>query len=265
MKLDTAARAATLSSKEVVSYDSALLATGANVRRLNVEGAELEGIHYLRALGNADTIRADADGKKVVLIGGSYIGCEVAASLVPVLVVECPAVGPVLLSEGEDVVQLDADRLAAAPLPLPEVRALPPFEVDAVRAEITAPLGGVEHHARAVRELAEAFPGRSVLAVEFATTDVETPLTIAARERRPVVLALGGEEQFEMAPGWPQNVTGRPGGSSSGGCGRPPTDGRRGRRRRPSSRPRRSPRRGAGSARRPPPPARSPRRPPPAS
>jgi len=81
MKLDTAARVATLSSKETVSYDSALLATGANVRRLNVEGAELEGIHYLRALGNADTIRADADGKKVVLIGGSYIGCEVAASL----------------------------------------------------------------------------------------------------------------------------------------------------------------------------------------
>lgn len=81
MKLDTAARQATLSSKEVVSYASALVATGANVRRLNVEGAELEGIHYLRALGNADTIRADADGKRVVLIGGSYIGCEVAASL----------------------------------------------------------------------------------------------------------------------------------------------------------------------------------------
>ena len=81
MKLDTAAREATLSSKETVSYDSALLATGANVRRLNVEGAELEGIHYLRALGNADHIRADADGKQVVLIGGSYIGCEVAASL----------------------------------------------------------------------------------------------------------------------------------------------------------------------------------------
>lgn len=81
MKLDTAAREATLSNKEVVSYDTALIATGANVRRLNVEGAELEGIHYLRAFGNADAIRADAEGKKVVLIGGSYIGCEVAASL----------------------------------------------------------------------------------------------------------------------------------------------------------------------------------------
>jgi 3-phenylpropionate/trans-cinnamate dioxygenase ferredoxin reductase subunit len=46
-----------------------------------VPGAELEGIHYLRTLGNTDTIRADAAGKKVVLIGGSYIACEVAASL----------------------------------------------------------------------------------------------------------------------------------------------------------------------------------------
>ena len=82
MKLDTAAKEATLSNKQVVAYDTALVATGANVRRLNVEGAELDGIHYLRALGNADTIRADADGKRVVLIGGSYIGCEVAASLV---------------------------------------------------------------------------------------------------------------------------------------------------------------------------------------
>jgi 3-phenylpropionate/trans-cinnamate dioxygenase ferredoxin reductase subunit len=81
LRLDAAARAATLSTKEVVGYETALLATGANVRRLNVEGCELEGIHYLRALGNADAIRADAVGKRVVLIGGSYIGCEVAATL----------------------------------------------------------------------------------------------------------------------------------------------------------------------------------------
>jgi len=121
----------------------------------------------------------------------------------PVLVVACPAVGPLLLSEGEEVVQLDVARLAAEPLPLPDVRELPPFEVDAVRAEITSPLGGVEHHARAVRALAEAFPGRSVLSVEFATTDAETPLTIAARGGDPLVLALGAEEQFELPPGWP--------------------------------------------------------------
>jgi 3-phenylpropionate/trans-cinnamate dioxygenase ferredoxin reductase subunit len=80
-KLDTEAREATLSNRETIGYETALVATGANVRRLNVEGCELEGIHYLRALSNADAIRADAAGKRVVLIGGSYIGCEVAASL----------------------------------------------------------------------------------------------------------------------------------------------------------------------------------------
>ena len=71
-----------LSTKEEVEFGQALLATGANVRRLDVPGCELEGIHYLRTLGNADAIRADAAGaEQVVLIGGSYIGCEVAASL----------------------------------------------------------------------------------------------------------------------------------------------------------------------------------------
>ncbi len=52
------------------------------MRRLNVGGCELEQIHYLRTLGNADAIREGvADAEEVVLIGGSYIGCEVAASL----------------------------------------------------------------------------------------------------------------------------------------------------------------------------------------
>jgi 3-phenylpropionate/trans-cinnamate dioxygenase ferredoxin reductase subunit len=81
MKLDLDARTVTLSNKEEVGFGSLLLATGANVRRLGVDGCELEGIHYLRTLGNSETIREDAAGKKVVLIGGSYIGCEVAASL----------------------------------------------------------------------------------------------------------------------------------------------------------------------------------------
>ncbi len=80
--LDVEARTATLSSKEEIEFDRALIATGANVRRLNVGGCELEQIHYLRTLGNADAIRAGvADAEEVVLIGGSFIACEVAASL----------------------------------------------------------------------------------------------------------------------------------------------------------------------------------------
>jgi 3-phenylpropionate/trans-cinnamate dioxygenase ferredoxin reductase component len=80
--LDLDARTAKLSSKQEVAFDKALIATGANVRRLNVEGCELEQIHYLRTLGNSDAIHEGvADAEQVVLIGGSYIGCEVAASL----------------------------------------------------------------------------------------------------------------------------------------------------------------------------------------
>jgi 3-phenylpropionate/trans-cinnamate dioxygenase ferredoxin reductase subunit len=79
--LDVEERKASLSNGDEVKYGKALLATGANVRRLNVPGCELEGIHYLRTLHNSDAIREDASGKEVVLIGGSYIGAEVAASL----------------------------------------------------------------------------------------------------------------------------------------------------------------------------------------
>jgi 3-phenylpropionate/trans-cinnamate dioxygenase ferredoxin reductase component len=83
MKLDAGERVATLSTKDEVHFDKALVATGANVRRLRAEGNELEGIHYLRALANSDAIRSDAaEAEHVVVVGGSYIGTEVAASLV---------------------------------------------------------------------------------------------------------------------------------------------------------------------------------------
>ena len=82
MSLDPAARTAKLQGGEQVRFDRALLATGAMVNILRVDGAENEGIHYLRAFGNSDAIRADAESAEhVVLIGGSYIGTEVAASL----------------------------------------------------------------------------------------------------------------------------------------------------------------------------------------
>jgi 3-phenylpropionate/trans-cinnamate dioxygenase ferredoxin reductase subunit len=79
--LSLSERRAELSDRQTVSFEKALIATGANVRRLGVPGCELRGIHYLRTLGNSEAIRDDASGKKVTLIGGSYIACEVAASL----------------------------------------------------------------------------------------------------------------------------------------------------------------------------------------
>jgi 3-phenylpropionate/trans-cinnamate dioxygenase ferredoxin reductase component len=82
MSLDSEAKTAKLQGGEEVGFGKALIATGANVNILRVEGAENEGIHYLRAYGNSDAIRADAESAgHVVLIGGSYIAAEVAASL----------------------------------------------------------------------------------------------------------------------------------------------------------------------------------------
>ncbi|MEK6278595.1 MAG: FAD-dependent oxidoreductase [Actinomycetota bacterium] len=82
MSLDAGQRTAKLQGGDEVRFGTALLATGANVNILRVEGAENEGIHYLRAFGNSDAIREDAEkAEHVVLIGGSYIGSEVAASL----------------------------------------------------------------------------------------------------------------------------------------------------------------------------------------
>jgi 3-phenylpropionate/trans-cinnamate dioxygenase ferredoxin reductase subunit len=81
MKIDAGERVTKLPGEEV-RFERALLATGANVRRLRVDGTDNDGIHYLRAFGNADAIREDAGaGGRVVLVGGSWIGCEVAATL----------------------------------------------------------------------------------------------------------------------------------------------------------------------------------------
>ena len=93
MSLDLEAREVTLSTRETVGFGKALLATGANVRRLQVDGGELEGIHYLRTFGNSTGIRTEAEeAERVVLIGGSYIGTEVAASLTAAHGCECAIV-----------------------------------------------------------------------------------------------------------------------------------------------------------------------------
>src|SRR4051794_39354317 len=90
MKLDTGARVATLSTKEEVEFGKALIATGANVNRLRVDGCDLDGLHYLRAFGNSDGIRAAAEqGRRAAVIGGSYIGTELAASLTAAYGCEC--------------------------------------------------------------------------------------------------------------------------------------------------------------------------------
>jgi 3-phenylpropionate/trans-cinnamate dioxygenase ferredoxin reductase subunit len=81
-KIDTGAKTVTLADRSQIPYGKLLLATGANVHRLRIDGSALSGIHYLRTLRTADEVREDvADAGHVVLVGGSYIATEVAATL----------------------------------------------------------------------------------------------------------------------------------------------------------------------------------------
>jgi len=78
-----------LSSHEVVledggrvGYEKLLVATGAEARRLHIDGSDANGIHYLRTIEDSEAIRDAfaAGGKRVVLVGSGWIGLEIAAA-----------------------------------------------------------------------------------------------------------------------------------------------------------------------------------------
>jgi len=80
--LDLATRRVRLDDDRELNYDHLLLATGSRVRPLDVPGATLPGVHYLRTIADADRIATDlAPAARVLLIGAGYIGLEVAAVL----------------------------------------------------------------------------------------------------------------------------------------------------------------------------------------
>ncbi|HZU72054.1 MAG TPA: FAD-dependent oxidoreductase [Acidimicrobiales bacterium] len=79
--LDISAAEVVLEDGERIRYDSLLLATGSQVRRLTVPGAERRGVHYLRTLPDSEALgKAIRGGGRVAVIGAGWIGCEVAAS-----------------------------------------------------------------------------------------------------------------------------------------------------------------------------------------
>jgi 3-phenylpropionate/trans-cinnamate dioxygenase ferredoxin reductase subunit len=79
--IDRAQRRVEITDGSSVGYDELLLATGSHPRLLPLAGAELAGVHYLRSVADVDRLRAElAPGRRVVIIGGGYIGLEVAAT-----------------------------------------------------------------------------------------------------------------------------------------------------------------------------------------
>ena len=63
-----------------IGYDKLLLATGARPRKLRAPGADLAGVHCLRTIADVDSIKRDFEpGRRIAIVGGGYIGLEVAA------------------------------------------------------------------------------------------------------------------------------------------------------------------------------------------
>lgn len=79
--IDRDSRKVSLDSGDHVTYDELVLATGATPRRSDLPGAEAEGVHYLRTPEDSDVIRESLGaGRRLVIIGGGWIGLEVAAN-----------------------------------------------------------------------------------------------------------------------------------------------------------------------------------------
>jgi len=79
--LDPGAKQVSLDDGGTVAYDRLLLATGASPRRLNVPGSDLDGVLYLRRVGDSERLRAALHGGgHVVTVGAGWIGLEVTAA-----------------------------------------------------------------------------------------------------------------------------------------------------------------------------------------
>ncbi|MCP5178339.1 MAG: FAD-dependent oxidoreductase [Pseudomonadales bacterium] len=78
--IDRNARTVHTTAGDTIAWDKLIIATGSRVRRLTAPGSDLAGIHYLRTVTDVDGLRGDiVAGKKLVIVGGGYIGLEVAS------------------------------------------------------------------------------------------------------------------------------------------------------------------------------------------
>jgi hypothetical protein len=107
---------------------------------------------------------------------------------------ECAGGGDVQLTDDGRTWAIPASAPSPAPArPLPDIRPAPASAIsaDPETGEVSAPLGAVANLAQAVLALARSFGGRSVATADFPTRDPALPMTIAAREGEPLLLAVG--------------------------------------------------------------------------
>jgi hypothetical protein len=135
------------------------------------------------------TVRAFAErsgAQRVVLLVDDGDG--------PATMLDCAPAGALELTDAVGTWRVPAEtQVDGQPRPLPDLRPPPPtaLAIDPETGELEAPLGAVANLGRAVLGLARAFGGRSVATADFATRDPTLPITIAARDGEPLVLAAG--------------------------------------------------------------------------
>ena len=79
--IDRQSKRVTVGESQILAYDKLLLTTGGTVRKLTVDGADLAGVEYLRTIEESHAIGAMLDdGARIVVVGGGFIGLEIAAS-----------------------------------------------------------------------------------------------------------------------------------------------------------------------------------------
>lgn len=111
--VDPSGHTVTLADGSSLAYDKLVLATGSAARHLPIEGADADGIHYLRTVEESDAIHQTfGEGKKLVIIGGGWIGLEVASAAraagTTVTILEGGKL-PLLKVLGDEIAQVFAD------------------------------------------------------------------------------------------------------------------------------------------------------------
>jgi hypothetical protein len=149
--------------------------------------------HLAEAVATVRAFQSASGAERVVLLIDR--GTDRAATMV-----EGDPTGVVRVVEDAEPLRVEAQTPpGSAPRALPELRPAPAtaIVIDPESGELEAPLGAIANLARGVLALATAFGGRSVASADFATRDPEVPLTIAAREGDPFVIAAG-DRRFEL-------------------------------------------------------------------
>jgi hypothetical protein len=144
--------------------------------------------HQGEAIATARTFLRASNALRVVLI------------LEPATMIDVAPGEDIELTEDDVLTTFPIDvPIPQAPKPLPAIRSTPAsaISIDTITGELSAPIGTIDHLAESVLALASAFGGLSVASVEFATSDPNMPITLAARQGERVVLGAG-DAQFEL-------------------------------------------------------------------